>query len=56
MYIYLKPFIVWPGCEEVMKAMSEVFKRGFKRCICIIDCFDVFCERLSDLMARAQTY
>ena len=56
MYIYLKPFIVWPGHEEVMKTMPEVFKREFKRCICIIDCFEVFCERPSGLMARAQTY
>ena len=30
MYIYLKPFIVWPGHEEVMKIMPEVFKREFK--------------------------
>ena len=32
MYIYLKPFIVWPGCEEVLKAIPEGFKREFKRC------------------------
>ena len=24
--------------------------------LCIIDCFKVFCERPSDLMARGQTY
>ena len=31
--------------------MTDSFKR---ECICIIDCFEVFCERPSDLMARAQ--
>ena len=56
MYLYLKPFIVWPGREEVLKTMPEAFKREFKKCICIIDCFEVFCERPCDLMARAQTY
>jgi len=56
MYIYLKPFIVWPGREEVLKTMPDGFKKEFNRCICIIDCFEVFCERPSDLMARAQTY
>lgn len=56
MYIFLKPLIVWPRREEVMKTMPENFKREFSRCICIIDCFEVFCERPSDLMARAQTF
>ena len=52
---YLKPFIVWPECEEVMKTMPDSFKREFYRCICIIDCFEVFCERPSDLMADKNT-
>ena len=37
MYTYLKPLIVWPGHEEVMKTMPE----GFSKCIRIIE---VFCE------------
>ena len=56
MYVRLKPTIKWPSHEEVYKTMPGVFKQGFKRCICIIDCFEVYCERPSDLMARAQTY
>ena len=55
MYIYLKPFIVWRGHEEVLKIMSDGFKTEFNRCICI-DCFEVFCGHTSDLMARTQTY
>ena len=43
---------MWPGREELMKTMPEGFKREFSRCFCIIDCFEVFCERPSDLMAR----
>ena len=47
---------MWPGREEVLKTMLDGFKTEFDRCICIIDCFEFFCERPSDLMARAQTY
>jgi len=36
MYIYLKHFIVWPGCEEVLKTMPDSFKREFNRYTCII--------------------
>lgn len=56
MYIRLKPLIKWPGREELMKTMPRDFLKSFPKCICIIDCFEVFLERPSDLMARAQTY
>ena len=36
--------------------MPVTFRDNFSKCVCIIDCFEVFCERPSDLMARAQTY
>ena len=36
--------------------MPAVFLPHFRKCVCIKDCFEVFCEQPSDLMARAQTY
>ena len=36
--------------------MPLTFRNSFSKCVCIIDCFEIFCERPSDLMARAQTY
>jgi len=33
-----------------------VFSDFFKNCVSIIDCFEVFIERPSDLKARAQTW
>ena len=36
--------------------MPEEFKQAFPKCVCLIDCFEVFCERPRDLTARAQTY
>ena len=56
MYTRLQPTMQWPFREAVVKTMPSEFKRYFKRCICIIDCLEVFCEHPSDLMARAQTF
>ena len=36
--------------------MLADFKINFPKCVCVIDCFEVFCERPQDFMARAQTY
>ena len=56
MYVRLKPLVQWPQREKLRRTMPEDFKRGFEKCVCVIDCFEVFCERPRDLMARAQTY
>ena len=56
MYTRLKPLIKWPEREELWTTMPFAFKKHFSKCVCIIDCFELFCERPSDLMARAQTY
>ena len=56
LFVRLRPLIVWPEREELRKTMPIDFRRHFDRCVCIIDCFEVFCERPRDLMARAQTY
>ena len=56
MYIRLKPLIKWPDRGVVKKTMPMVFRNHFRKCICIIDCFEVFCERPNRLKARAQTY
>ena len=56
MYVRLKPLIIWPTRENVQKTMPSAFRSYFGRCIAIIDCFEVFIERPSSLVARAQTY
>ena len=56
MYFRLKPLIKWPRREELKKMMPLDFKTHFKKCVVIIDCFDIFCERPKPLKARAQTY
>ena len=39
-----------------MKTMPNDFRKHFKKCVLIIDCFEVFIERPASLLARAQTY
>ena len=56
MFVRLKPMIKWPDRAVVIRTLPMVFRSHFKRCICIIDCFEVFCERSTGLKARAQTY
>ena len=56
LYITLGPLVKWPTREEVLKTMSIDFRKHFSKCIVIIDCFEVFTERPTNLMARAQTW
>ena len=39
-----------------MKTMPTEFRQNFRKCVIIIDCFEVFMERPTSLMARAQTW
>ena len=55
MFIKLKPLIKWPDGKELQKSMPIDFCSNFKRCVVIIDCFEIFCERPYPLKARAQT-
>ena len=56
MYVCLQPLIIWPEREDVCATMPKECSQFFKRCISIIDCFEVFCERPCGLMGRAQTF
>ena len=39
-----------------MKAMPMEFRKNFKQSVVIIDCFEIFIERETNLKARAQTW
>jgi len=45
-----------PEHPELMKTMSNGFRKHFRKCVTIIDCFEVFIDCPSSLLARAQTY
>lgn len=52
----LSHLIKWPDREILRETLPMCFRRFFKKCCIIIDCTEVFVERPSDLMARAQTW
>ncbi|XP_065890039.1 uncharacterized protein [Dysidea avara] len=52
----LHPFIQWPERAELRETMPMAFRRFFSRCVCIIDCTEIFIDRPSNLKARAQTW
>jgi len=56
MYVRMKPLILWPGREELQKSMPMEFRKHFGvKVSIIIDCFEIFIERPSNLLARGVT-
>ena len=57
MDIRLSPLISWPEREELRRTMPESFREEFGYNVCVVlDCFEVFIERPSNLLARACTW
>ena len=57
MDIRLSPLIVWPDRKDLHKAMPRCFMDAFRlKTTFIIDCFEIFIDRPSNLLARAQTF
>ena len=57
MYIRLKFLILWSEREELQRTMPLVFKQNFGNIVAvIIDCFEIFIDRPSSLIARAMTW
>ena len=49
----LKPL---PDRNSLKKTMPISFRKHFPSCVVIIDCFEIFLDRPTSLLARAQTY
>lgn len=57
MDVRLKPLIVWPEREQLWKTMPECFREEFGNKVAVVlDCFELFIERPSNLLARACTW
>jgi len=57
MDVRLSPLIRWPEREEPWRAMPQCFKFSFgNNTTVIIYCFEVFCVKPTNLLARAQTF
>ena len=57
MDVRLAPLIFWPERDQLWKTMPVCFQCLFgKKVTVIIDCFEVFIEKPSNLLARDQTF
>ena len=52
----LKHLVSWPDKEQLQLKMPKVFRKHYSNVRCIIDCFEVFLQRPTSFVARAQTY
>lgn len=57
LYVRLKDLIYWPNREELQKTMPMEFRKYFGvKVAVVIDCFEIFIQRPSNLLARASTW
>ena len=57
LFIKLKPLICWPRREELSISMPTCFRARFgAKITTVIDCFELFIDRPSNLTARALTW
>ncbi len=52
----LQHLIIWPTRESLWKTMPQCFHSFGKDVAVIVDCFEVFIERPSNLLAQAVTW
>ena len=51
------PLISWPEREHLWRTMPQCFMYSFgKKVTVVIDCFEIFIEKPTNLLARAQTF
>lgn len=56
MFSSMQFLVHWPDRENLLLTMPMCFRENFPSCAVIIDCFEVFIDRPSDLLARSQTW
>uniref|UniRef100_A0A224Z151 Protein containing DDE Tnp 4 domain n=1 Tax=Rhipicephalus zambeziensis TaxID=60191 RepID=A0A224Z151_9ACAR len=57
MHVRLRRLVEWPDREQLQQTMPLVFRRAFGTSVAVIlDCFEVFIERPSSMLPRAQTW
>lgn len=56
MYVHTSQLVKWPDREVLLLTMPSSFRKFFRICAVIIDCTEMFMERPSDLLARAQVW
>ena len=52
----LKFLICWPSWQQLSASLPECFQEKFKKTVLIIDWTEIFIERASNVLAKAQTW
>ncbi|XP_060779462.1 uncharacterized protein LOC132887819 isoform X2 [Neoarius graeffei] len=56
MFCRLVPaLVIWPDREHLWQSLPVAFQQYFQKCCFIIDCFEIFQEKPSDVEAQAKT-
>ena len=56
LFIKLQHLVSWPDRDALLATMPMCFRKHCPKCTVIIDCFEIFLERPTNLLARAQTF
>ena len=56
LYFYLGPIPVWPTREQINEEMPEIFKRTYPSTRYILDCTELYRQRLSFLSTQSSLY
>lgn len=56
MYQRLQFLIKWPPRDIFRENVPRAFKQLYPKCVCIIDCSEIFIDTLTNFEARTQTY
>ena len=56
LYYRLRPLIYWPDRDSLKKSMPMDFRKHCPNCAVIIDCFEIFFNKPSHLLTKAQSY
>ncbi|XP_060789818.1 uncharacterized protein LOC132894250 isoform X2 [Neoarius graeffei] len=56
MFCRLVPvLVIWPDREHLRQSLPVSFQQNFEKCCCIIDCFEIFQEKPSDVETPRKT-
>ena len=57
MDVQLQPLVLWPERDVLQKALPQCFQASFgSKVAVILDYFEIFIERLSNLLAKSCTW
>ena len=54
-YKKFSPLIKWPDRDVLLETIPMSFRKHFKKVVVVVDCFEVFCEKPKNHLAKGET-